>query len=244
MSCYPKRKQVVELLIRKGAQLNEKNKDFLTPLHVAADMSHFDIMEALLRLGAKVNALDALGQTGEPIFYLSSFSFLIWLVNMHEILPNLLHWFYQIFSLITFSWFFKHLLHLNHHWALQINCFNFSVICKIFRELSELSALHRCAREDNVQGCQILLSFNVDTSIVSLQGYTALTVAQESAQKILQGNYSITFNFFFNMMFHSHFTFFVPIQIEKFQWIYVILKNPLRNLSWIFYSTTIQWKCY
>lgn len=77
MSCYPKRKQVVELLIRKGAQLNEKNKDFLTPLHVAADMSHFDIMEALLRLGAKVNALDALGQTGEPIFYLSSFSFLI-----------------------------------------------------------------------------------------------------------------------------------------------------------------------
>lgn len=62
-SVYPKRKQVVETLIRKGAHLNEKNKDFLTPLHLAADNSHYDIMDVLLRSGAKVNALDGLGQT-------------------------------------------------------------------------------------------------------------------------------------------------------------------------------------
>lgn len=62
-SLYPKRKQVLEMLIRKGAHLNEKNKDFLTPLHTAADNSHFDIMDVLLRHGAKVNALDGLGQT-------------------------------------------------------------------------------------------------------------------------------------------------------------------------------------
>lgn len=62
-SLFPKRKQVLETLIRKGAHLNEKNKDFLTPLHLAADHSHYDLMDVLLRHGAKVNALDGLGQT-------------------------------------------------------------------------------------------------------------------------------------------------------------------------------------
>jgi len=50
-----------------------------------------------------------------------------------------------------------------------------------------LSALHRCAREDNLQACRILLSYNVDPSIVSLQGYTAAQVATENVLKILQG---------------------------------------------------------
>lgn len=35
----------------------------LTPLHLAADKSHYDIMDVLLKHGAKVNALDGLGQT-------------------------------------------------------------------------------------------------------------------------------------------------------------------------------------
>lgn len=65
MSPYPKRKQVVETLVRKGAHLNEKNKELLTPLHIATDLSHYDLMDTLLRLGAKVNVLDALGQTGQ-----------------------------------------------------------------------------------------------------------------------------------------------------------------------------------
>lgn len=62
-SCFPKRKSVLELLARKGAGISEKNKDFLTPLHMAAEKSHYDIMEALLKAGAKVNALDAAGET-------------------------------------------------------------------------------------------------------------------------------------------------------------------------------------
>lgn len=62
-SLYPKRKQVIEMLIRKGALLNEKNKDFLTPFHIASDNSFFDIMETLLSAGANLNALDGLGQT-------------------------------------------------------------------------------------------------------------------------------------------------------------------------------------
>ncbi|OXB84069.1 UNVERIFIED_CONTAM: hypothetical protein H355_012187, partial [Colinus virginianus] len=60
---HPKRKQVTELLLRKGANVNEKNKDFMTPLHVAAEKAHNDVMEVLHKHGAKMNALDTLGQT-------------------------------------------------------------------------------------------------------------------------------------------------------------------------------------
>ena len=56
------------MLVRKGARLNEQNKECLTPLHIACDMSHYDLMDSLLRMGAKVNATDALGQTGKECF--------------------------------------------------------------------------------------------------------------------------------------------------------------------------------
>ncbi|KAJ8262660.1 hypothetical protein COCON_G00151170 [Conger conger] len=62
-SPHPKRKQVAELLLRKGANVNEKNKDLLTPLHVVAERAHNDLMEGLQKHGAKMNALDTLGQT-------------------------------------------------------------------------------------------------------------------------------------------------------------------------------------
>ena len=35
----------------------------MTPLHLAADKSHYDVVEVLLKNGAKVNALDNAGQT-------------------------------------------------------------------------------------------------------------------------------------------------------------------------------------
>ncbi|XP_004911091.1 poly [ADP-ribose] polymerase tankyrase-1 isoform X3 [Xenopus tropicalis] len=62
-SLHPKRKQITELLLRKGASVNEKNKDFMTPLHVAAERAHNDVVEVLHKHGAKMNALDTLGQT-------------------------------------------------------------------------------------------------------------------------------------------------------------------------------------
>ncbi|KAG8552326.1 hypothetical protein GDO81_004477 [Engystomops pustulosus] len=62
-SPYPKRKQVCELLLRKGGNVNEKTKDFLTPLHVAAEKGYNDVVEVLLKHEAKVNAVDNLGQT-------------------------------------------------------------------------------------------------------------------------------------------------------------------------------------
>lgn len=110
LSVYPKRKAVAEILIRKGALLSEKNKEFMTPLHVAVDHSLYDIMDILVKSGAKVNAVDALGQT----------------------------------------------------------------------------CLHRCARDDNVQACRLLLSYGVDSTIVSLQGYTAAQLASENVLKILK----------------------------------------------------------
>lgn len=108
-SPFPKRKAVVEMLYRKGANLNDKNKEFLTPLHVAVDKSHYDVTDTLLKCRAKVNALDSAGQT----------------------------------------------------------------------------ALHRSARDGNVQACRILLSYGSDPTIVSLQGYTAAQLATESVTKLL-----------------------------------------------------------
>lgn len=41
----------MEMLIRKGARVNEKNKEGQTPLHVATESSHLDAMDLLLRHG-------------------------------------------------------------------------------------------------------------------------------------------------------------------------------------------------
>ncbi|QQP51707.1 Poly polymerase, partial [Caligus rogercresseyi] len=57
------RKGVVESLFRKGASLNEPNRDHLTPLHIAADKGHYDVLDLLLKHGAEVNARDDLGQS-------------------------------------------------------------------------------------------------------------------------------------------------------------------------------------
>uniref|UniRef100_A0A4W6EL29 Poly [ADP-ribose] polymerase n=1 Tax=Lates calcarifer TaxID=8187 RepID=A0A4W6EL29_LATCA len=62
-SPYTKRKQVCELLLRKGANVNEKMKDLLTPLHLASEKAHNDIIEVLVKHEAKVNTVDHLGQT-------------------------------------------------------------------------------------------------------------------------------------------------------------------------------------
>ncbi|KAG0431198.1 hypothetical protein HPB47_021995 [Ixodes persulcatus] len=56
VSCgSPKRKQVVELLLRRNVPVDEPNKLSLTPLHVAADKGHTDVVELLVKSGAKVN---------------------------------------------------------------------------------------------------------------------------------------------------------------------------------------------
>ena len=89
--------------------MNDKNKEFLTPLHLAVDKSHYDVIDVLLKCRAKVNALDSAGQT----------------------------------------------------------------------------ALHRAARDGNVQACRMLLAAGADATIVSLQGATAAQLSTESVSKLL-----------------------------------------------------------
>lgn len=50
------------------------------------------------------------------------------------------------------------------------------------------TALHRVAQQGNMQACRLLMSYGVDSSIVSLQGYTAAQLATENIQKMLKGN--------------------------------------------------------
>ncbi|XP_069467433.1 poly [ADP-ribose] polymerase tankyrase-2 isoform X2 [Ambystoma mexicanum] len=111
-SPYSRRKQACEFLLRKGANVNEKTKDFLTPLHIASERGHNDVLEVVLKHDAKLNALDSLGQT----------------------------------------------------------------------------PLHRAARCGHLQTCRLLLQSGCDPSIVSLQGFTALQIGNESVQHILQEN--------------------------------------------------------
>lgn len=62
-------KSLVDLLLRKGARINDKNKHSYTPLHVAVDSDSLEntaIVELLLKNDAEVNAQDALGET--PLF--------------------------------------------------------------------------------------------------------------------------------------------------------------------------------
>jgi tankyrase len=58
-----KRKSLVELLVRRGADVNTRNKLMMTPLHVASEKGHGAIVELLTKHGARVNEADHLGQT-------------------------------------------------------------------------------------------------------------------------------------------------------------------------------------
>ncbi|MEO5971352.1 MAG: ankyrin repeat domain-containing protein [Bdellovibrionia bacterium] len=53
----------VETLIRQGSDVNAKNEDGETPLHVAANWGHTPIIEVLIRKGANVNAKSPFGST-------------------------------------------------------------------------------------------------------------------------------------------------------------------------------------
>ena len=49
------------------------------------------------------------------------------------------------------------------------------------------TALHRVAQQGNMQACRLLMSYGVNASLVSLQGYTAAQLATENIQKMLKG---------------------------------------------------------
>ena len=60
-------KEIVELLIAKGAEVNTKDMNGVTPLYSAAGKGHREIAELLISKGADVNAKDRHGNT--PLYY-------------------------------------------------------------------------------------------------------------------------------------------------------------------------------
>jgi len=52
------------------------------------------------------------------------------------------------------------------------------------------TALHRVAQQGNIQACRLLIQHGIDTSIRSLQGYTAAEIGTENIQKMLRGESS------------------------------------------------------
>ena len=56
-------KEIVELLIAKGADVNAKDNYKWTPLHMAANGGHKEIAELFIAKGADVNAKDDVGDT-------------------------------------------------------------------------------------------------------------------------------------------------------------------------------------
>ena len=49
------------------------------------------------------------------------------------------------------------------------------------------------AQQGNMQACRLLMSYAIDPSIVSHQGYTAAQLATDNIQKLLQGKSAVAF---------------------------------------------------
>ncbi|KAA0719985.1 Tankyrase-1 [Triplophysa tibetana] len=157
-SPHPKRKQVAELLLRKGANVNEKNKDFMTPLHVAAERAHNDIIEVLQKHGAK-NPNSIILSSASICFDTAE--------TLAETLP-ILNWCCDPARCQTPA----------AGSASDINGVD---------TLGQ-TALHRAALAGHLQTCRLLLSYGADPAVVSLQGFTAAQMGNEAVQQILIEN--------------------------------------------------------
>lgn len=48
---------MVDTLMKKSADVNLGNRDGISPLHIAAEKSHLDVLEMLVKIGAQVDKI-------------------------------------------------------------------------------------------------------------------------------------------------------------------------------------------
>uniref|UniRef100_A0A8C9G2G7 Poly [ADP-ribose] polymerase n=1 Tax=Pavo cristatus TaxID=9049 RepID=A0A8C9G2G7_PAVCR len=169
------RVKIVQLLLQHGADVHAKDKGDLVPLHNACSYGHYEVTELLVKHGACVNAMDLWQFT--PLHEAAS-------KNRVEVCSLLLSYGAD---------------------PTLLNCHNKSTIdlaptpqlkerlaCEYkTRSVNALdnlgqTSLHRAAHCGHLQTCRLLLSSGCDPSIVSLQGFTALQMGNESVQQLLQ----------------------------------------------------------
>jgi len=59
----------VKFLIEKGVDINKANKDGFTPLYIASQEGHLDLVKLLIEKGAEINKI---GKVGETPLYIAS----------------------------------------------------------------------------------------------------------------------------------------------------------------------------
>ncbi|KAH3789251.1 hypothetical protein DPMN_167426 [Dreissena polymorpha] len=80
--------------------------------------------------------------------------------------------------------------------TLHTHALNHVFHCVSFNQVNALdglgqTALHRVAQQGNIQACRLLIQYGIDTTIRSLQGYTAAEVGTENIQKMLRGGFGV-----------------------------------------------------
>jgi hypothetical protein len=69
---------IVQLLVERGANVNTRDKDHSTPLHLASFRQHLELVQVLLNHGANYNAKDSMGRTPLHQVLVNPFRFQRW----------------------------------------------------------------------------------------------------------------------------------------------------------------------
>ena len=68
LSCQNCRKEVAELLLSKGSDINGRDNSGKTPLHLSSQNGAREIVELLLSKGADINSKDSEGKNSSSSF--------------------------------------------------------------------------------------------------------------------------------------------------------------------------------
>uniref|UniRef100_A0A673NBU5 Poly [ADP-ribose] polymerase n=1 Tax=Sinocyclocheilus rhinocerous TaxID=307959 RepID=A0A673NBU5_9TELE len=184
-SPYPKRKQICELLLRKGANVNEKNKDFLTPLHLAAEKSHNDIIEVLVKHEAKVSEIFHSCSKTYSITHRHHRCCHITFISSHNQI-------YFSISLVGLQHYFKTFnglvpLHnacsYGHYEVAELLVLHGAVVN--VADLWKFTPLHEAAAKGKYEICKLLLQHGADPTKKNRDGNTPLDLVKDGDTDIL-----------------------------------------------------------